>query len=107
MMEIYKSMNHLNPEYIWDFFIKKDVSFNLRTKELCKLPSASSQRYGINSLSFRGSLLWNALSDDLKLTTSLVKLQKKYVAGMATTARATSALNLGFYTFCYILYCNP
>ena len=50
MVEIYKSMNHLNPEYMWDFFVKKDVPYNLRTKELCKLPSVSSQRYGINSV---------------------------------------------------------
>ena len=77
MVEIYKSMNHLNPEYMWDFFVKKDVPYNLRTKELCKLPSVSSQRYGINSLSFRGSLLWNGLSDDLKLTTSLVKFKQE------------------------------
>ena len=77
MIEIYKSMNHLNPEYMWDFFVKKDVPYNLRTKELCKLPSVISQRYGINSLSFRGSLLWNTLSDDLKLTTSLVKFKKE------------------------------
>ena len=68
MVEIYKSMNHLNPEYMWDFF---------GSKELCKLPSVSSQRYGINSLSFRGSLLWNAPSDDLKLTTSLVKFKEE------------------------------
>ena len=77
MVEIYKSMNHLNPEYMWDFFVKKDVPYNLRTKDLCKLPSVSSQRYGINSLSFRGSLLWNAFSGDLKLTTSLVKFKKE------------------------------
>ena len=62
----------------------------------------SSQRYGINSLSFKGSLLWNALSDDLKLTTSLVKFKKKYVAGMATTA--TFALNLEFSIYFVILY---
>ena len=70
MIEIYKSMNHLNRECVWDFFVKKDVPYNPRTKELCKLPSVSSQRYGINSLSFRGSLLWNTLSNNLKLTTS-------------------------------------
>ena len=77
MVEIYKSMNHLNPEYMWDFFFKKDVPYNPWTKELYKLPSVSSQRYGMNSLSLRGSLLWNALSDDLKLTTSLVKFKKE------------------------------
>ena len=78
------------------FFVKKDVSYNLLTKELCKLPSVSSQRYGIDSRSFRVSLLWNTLSDDLKLTTSLVIFKKKYVAVMATTTRATFALILGF-----------
>ena len=86
-----------------DFFVKSDVPYNLRTNELCKLSSLSSQRYGITSLSFRGSLLWNTLSDDLKLKTSLMKFKKKYVAGMATTARATFALDLGFLHI--LLYC--
>ena len=32
MVEIYKSMNHLNPEYMWDFFVKKmfPTTFGLR-----------------------------------------------------------------------------
>ena len=76
MVEIYKSFNQLSPEYMWEFFIKKDVPYNLRTKELCKLPLVSSQRYGFNSLSFRGSLLWNTLNDELKLTSSH-KIQKR------------------------------
>ena len=71
MVEIYKTMNHLNPSYIWEFFVKKDIPYNLRTKELCKLPSAQSHRYGLNSLSFRGSLLWNALDDELKRAETL------------------------------------
>ena len=66
MTEIYKTMNHLNPSYIWEFFVKKDIPYNLRTKEPCRLPSAQSYRYGLNSLSFRGSLLWNTLDDELK-----------------------------------------
>ena len=49
---MYKSFNRLNPEYKWEFFIKKDVHYNLRTKKLCKLPPVSSQRYGLNFLSF-------------------------------------------------------
>ena len=64
MIEIYKPTNHLNPSYIWEFFVRKDIPYNLRTKELCRLPSAKSHRYGINSLSFRGSLLWNTLDDE-------------------------------------------
>ena len=60
LIEIYKTMNHLNRSYISEFFVKKDILYNLRTKELCRLPSAQSHRYGLNSLSFRGSLLCNA-----------------------------------------------
>ena len=47
------------------------IPYNLRTKELCRLPSAQSQRYGLNSISFRGSLLWNALHDELKTADTL------------------------------------
>ena len=77
MIEVYKSLNHLNPEYMWELFVKKDVQYNLRTKELCKLPSVSSQRYGLNSLSFRGSLLWNTIDDEIKLSPSLEVFKKK------------------------------
>ena len=77
MVEIYKSINHPNPEYMWEFFVKKDVPYNLRTKELCKIPPVNSWRYGINSLPFRRNLLWNTLIDELKLTTSLMKFKKE------------------------------
>ena len=43
----------------------------------CKLPSVSSQRYGLNSLSFRGSLLWNTIDDEIKLSPSLEVFKKK------------------------------
>ena len=68
---------------MWEFFTKKDVPYGLRSSELCKIPSVNTQRYGINSLSFRGSLLWNALSDEIKLTTSAKNFKK--------IVRATSA----------------
>ena len=68
MIKVYQSLNHLNPEYVWEFFVKKDVQYNLCTKELCKFPLLSSQHYGHNSLSFRGSLLWNAIDDEIKFS---------------------------------------
>ena len=57
-------------------FRKGDVHYNLRTKELRKLPSISSQSFGLNSLFFRGSLLRNALNDELKLTSCFEKFKK-------------------------------
>ena len=48
--------------------------------------------------------MWNAFSDDLKLTTAVIKLEKKYVAGMVTTVRTIFAFNLDFLSFSIILY---
>ena len=53
----------------------------------------NSQHYGVSSLSFRGSLLWNALCDEIKLTTSINDFLKKYETGMEGIVRATSAHN--------------
>ena len=61
MTSIYKSMHHLNPSLIWEFHEKKDVSYNLRIQNLCKLPQIKTHGYGQESLSFRGSILWNTL----------------------------------------------
>ena len=36
MVQIYKTINHLSPGYMWEFFTKKDIPCNLRSNELCK-----------------------------------------------------------------------
>ena len=57
MKEIYKSMNQLNPSLVWEFHEEKHVTYNLRIKNLCKLPKIKTQGYGQESLSFRGGFL--------------------------------------------------
>ena len=66
MIEIYKTVNNLNPSYLWEFLEKKVVKSDLRTKNLCRLPKIRTTTFGIESLSFRGSLLWNSLCDQIK-----------------------------------------
>ena len=61
MTDIYKAMNQINPAYMWEFFAEMDIPYNLRTKVLCRLSQAQTNRCGLDSLSFRGSLLWNTL----------------------------------------------
>ena len=77
MTEIYKSMNHLNPSLIWEFHEKKHVSYNLRIQDLCKLPQIKTQGYGQESVSFRGSLLWNTLDDSVKNEPTLSAFKKR------------------------------
>ena len=75
MVEVYKTLNHLNPPYMWDLFTKKVVEYDFRTKILCELPPARSQECVTNP--FKGSLLWNSLSDEIKTAKSLVTFKQK------------------------------
>ena len=76
MTEIYKSVKKLNPSYLWEFHERKKVTFDLRTKDLCKLPKIK-KLYGSESLSFRGSLPWNTLSDKIKRSPSLAAFKNQ------------------------------
>ena len=77
MIEIYKITNHLSPSLVWEFHEKKHVEYNLRTKSLCKLPTIRSTSFGLESLSFRGSFLWNTLNDSIENEQTLLAFKKK------------------------------
>ena len=50
MTEIYKTINLINPSYMWEFFVEKDMPYNFHTKVPCRLPQAQTNRYGLHSL---------------------------------------------------------
>ena len=77
MKEIFKSMNGLNPPPVWEFHGRKHVTYNLRTQNLCKLPPIKMMNFGLDSISFRGSFLWNTLDDCIKQETTLACFQKR------------------------------
>ena len=77
MTEIYKSMNQLNPSLVWEFHEKKHVTYGLRIQNRCKLPKIKTQGYGQESLSFRGSFLWNTLDDAIKNQPTLTAVKKR------------------------------
>ena len=66
MLEVFKTLNYLNSSYLWDLFNVKQVEYNLRTKNLVMLPQIKTQTYGVNSITFRSSILWNTLTEDVK-----------------------------------------
>ena len=73
---IYKTTNQINPAYMWEFLVEKNMPYNLRTKILCRLPQAQTNRYGLDSLLIRVSLLWNTLKDEVKRAGTLTKFKK-------------------------------
>ena len=53
MIEIYKSISQLNPQFMWSFFTHKDILYNLRKGPILGLPKAHSFYYGTNAIHFR------------------------------------------------------
>jgi len=62
MIEIYKTLNNTNPLIMQDYFVRKYVKYDLRTRDLLQIPAAKS----IESVKFRCSLLWNSTPDLIK-----------------------------------------
>ena len=48
------------------FSQQKGIKYDLRLKNLLKVQNAKTSTYGQSSLSFRGSILWNTLSDSIQ-----------------------------------------
>ena len=69
--EIHKSKNKLNPSFMWKTYNEKNIPYSLRRSISLFIPNANTQKYGINSLNFRGSVLWNNLPIKLKECKSL------------------------------------
>ena len=73
LVETYKSINKLNPEIMWDSFKIKEVTYSLRNSSLLKLPNTNTSIFGLNSLMFRASILWNSIPDFIKKSSSVSK----------------------------------
>ena len=66
LIEIYKSINNLNPPIMNDFFDLKNTRYDPQSKQLLKLPATSTSRYATQALCFKGSLMWNTVPNKIK-----------------------------------------
>ena len=71
MLEVFKCVKLLSPRIMWDMFLPKTSRYALRSGINLKLPETRTQRFGINSLVFRGSITWNSLPPSLKSAGSI------------------------------------
>ena len=72
---------------------EKNIPYSLRTVISLFIPNANSQKCGINSLNFRGSVLWNSLPIKLQERKSLqeFKLLLKQSGNLPCTCSACKA----------------
>ena len=76
MCEVFKSLNHLNPSFIWEFFKPKQIPYSLRKGPLLELPPSQGRLHGIYSLDFRSKLSWNNLPIEIKTAHSLADFKQ-------------------------------
>ena len=50
MTEVYKSISQLNPEFMWSYFMRKYMPYNLRKSLVLGLPKTHSFYYGMNAV---------------------------------------------------------
>ena len=76
-IEVYKFLPKLNLGFMWNFFARNHTPYNLRRGDLLLLPPDKSIRYGVNSLAFWASLLWNNLPPQVKVNQTLEELKNR------------------------------
>ena len=64
-----------------NYFNFNNLTYELRKASNVNLPETWTCRYGINSLLFRGALLWNTLTRNVKENHSVAQF-KKIVKGL-------------------------
>ena len=75
--KVFKSLNNLNLEFMWSYFVFKNITCSIRKGPLLRLTAAKLTSYGINSVIFRACLLWNSLPQSNKYSWSIVELKTK------------------------------
>ena len=64
MTEIFRTIHDENPPFKKQIFIMEESCYNLRSKFRLHVPRASTTKNGLETVSFRGSQIWNALPND-------------------------------------------
>ena len=71
MIEVYKTVQNVNPSSLKEIFVQKDITHNLRNSLPMCIPKTRTTSYGIESLFFLECKLWNNLPDVFKAIKTL------------------------------------
>ena len=77
MTEIYKTKWELNPSFMKEIFVEKHSPYGLRSCHNLLLPQARTTCCGLETISFLGCRLWQALPNDMKQSDTLSSFKRK------------------------------
>ena len=59
-------MNGISPEYLQNLVTTNENQYNMRKYKPVIKKKCNSVTYGINSFTYKGAIIWNDLSEDIK-----------------------------------------
>ena len=74
------------------FFDLKNTRYDIRSKQLLKLPETSTSRYGTQALCFKGSLIWNTIPNKFKNIDNIEDFKKHIKDWKPTTCSCKLSL---------------
>ena len=77
LIEVYKCLSNTNPSFLTSLFKRKPIRFNLRTSNLLELPNSNTLTYGLKSITYRGSMAWNNLPDQIKISSDINQFKSR------------------------------
>ena len=60
-IEVYKSVNKFNPQFMCDMFKSRISKYDLRNSNLLFQQRFKTKKYGLKSIGYYGAKLWNSL----------------------------------------------
>ena len=70
-IEMYKTLNNINPSYMKNIFIKSHSRRSKSYEYNLQVPKRNQKLFGTRSLSVLGPIVWNFLSNEMKFAQSL------------------------------------
>ena len=70
-VEIYKTLNELNPGYMKDIFQVQQSAYSTRRPYNIKVPKVNQTTFGTRSIRYEGAKIWNHLPNSLKSAETL------------------------------------
>ena len=92
-MEIYKTLNGLNPNYMNEIFVKSSPHYSSRRPHDLMVPRVNQTKFGIKSIQYEEAKLWNHISNSIKSAENLETFKNLSKVGKVRHANAIIANN--------------
>ena len=76
MTEMYKTKSNLNPPFMKDICMERNIGYNLRHGNDAQLPKVRTTSFGIETTVYLGNKLWQFIPQEIKESSTLPIFKK-------------------------------